>query len=277
MPYVYTAAFRAHQTGVLLVHPLYYDYPALSGAYQATDEYLFGDSLLVAPITAPVDSATGLASRRIFMPPGVWFDWVRASLLSISEPSGEWIDRSYGLSEVPIFARPGHTVPMQTMNSTKSPWADPLLLYVIPLAPGQGATSSSVYDDSGDGQGYKEGAYSVTRVTQERLADGSVTLKIDPKTEGQGFPTRPTHRTYEVIFRATELKGLPPGAVKCNGQELPQLNGTAEATASGVNIAKEDGNRGVLRMWLRLPRQPVDESVTLHLAHGSATNSYAKH
>lgn len=71
MPYLYTAAWRASQTGVLLMHPLYYEHPAEEEAYTASAfdfdsdrrknplavatplQYLFGPSFMAAPAQAP--------------------------------------------------------------------------------------------------------------------------------------------------------------------------------------------------------------------------------
>jgi hypothetical protein len=57
LPYIYTAHRQLFDTGVGIMQPLYYHYPALDEAYRMnrTDnaEYFFGNDILVAPITAP--------------------------------------------------------------------------------------------------------------------------------------------------------------------------------------------------------------------------------
>ena len=48
-PYIYTEARRTYDTGVAFLHPLYYDSPEAPEAYDAKNEYMFGDNVLVAP------------------------------------------------------------------------------------------------------------------------------------------------------------------------------------------------------------------------------------
>ena len=55
IPYLYTSARKSYETGVSIVHPLYYDYPEMDEAYAFRDEYLYGDDLLVAPVLLPMD------------------------------------------------------------------------------------------------------------------------------------------------------------------------------------------------------------------------------
>src|SRR5207248_3668841 len=55
VPYTYTLARQANQTGVPITQPLYLSYPAQDAAYTNPQEYLYGDDVLVAPITTPND------------------------------------------------------------------------------------------------------------------------------------------------------------------------------------------------------------------------------
>ena len=75
IPYIYTASRGTYDTGVPFLRPLYWDYPEAAEAYTVKDEYLFGDSLLVAPIVAPRDKETGLATRSVWLPAGSWVEW----------------------------------------------------------------------------------------------------------------------------------------------------------------------------------------------------------
>src|SRR5207249_1905120 len=75
VPYLYTMARVASDTGIALCRPLYYAYPEAEEAYLALDSYFLGDQMLVAPIVRPADPATGLASADAWVPPGIWFDY----------------------------------------------------------------------------------------------------------------------------------------------------------------------------------------------------------
>ena len=53
IPYLYTANYHSASEGVPLVRPLYYAHNEPE-AYLYKNEYLFGDSLLVHPVTTPM-------------------------------------------------------------------------------------------------------------------------------------------------------------------------------------------------------------------------------
>merc|ERR1712071_273387 len=50
VPYIYTCAAAAYRTGVLMVHPVYYEWPLHEEAYANRGQYMFGPSMLVAPV-----------------------------------------------------------------------------------------------------------------------------------------------------------------------------------------------------------------------------------
>ena len=51
MPYTYTLAWQAHHTGLPLMRPLVLNYPDDPRAWEVSSEYLWGDDILVAPVT----------------------------------------------------------------------------------------------------------------------------------------------------------------------------------------------------------------------------------
>ena len=69
-PYIYTEARRTYDTGVAFLHPLYYDWPEDDDAYTSKNEYIFGDQMLVAPVVAPADKISGLATETSLAPAG---------------------------------------------------------------------------------------------------------------------------------------------------------------------------------------------------------------
>jgi alpha-glucosidase len=80
LPYIYTQARAAFDTGVGLIIPMYYDHPEFEEAY-LTDangtfsQYMFGPSILVAPIVTQGSAFLGggiLTSKTVWLPPGSW-------------------------------------------------------------------------------------------------------------------------------------------------------------------------------------------------------------
>src|SRR5207248_1774562 len=52
VPYIYSLAKQARDTGLPMTRPMYLNYPDLDAAYQHPDQYLYGDDVLVAPVVS---------------------------------------------------------------------------------------------------------------------------------------------------------------------------------------------------------------------------------
>jgi len=108
LPYVYTMARKTYDTGMPLCRPLYYEWPELDEAYSRTGQYMFGDDLLVAPVTAPSDPMTGCANVEVWIPPGKWTNWFTGRRYE-----GPRIARLLvPLKDIPLFVRDGGVIPM---------------------------------------------------------------------------------------------------------------------------------------------------------------------
>ncbi len=204
MPYIYTACRQAYDTGVSICRPLYYEWPEENNAYMFEDEYMFGDDILVAPVVTPGD-ATGKASRRTWLPAGKWFDVCRNRVVD----GNTIFTDSYSQPEIPYFMRAGAVIvnnpPMLNLNTRP----DRLIVKVVPGGDG----SCQLYEDEGDTEGYKQGAFTTTRFSHQ----GSQ-LTIEPR-QGR-FEGMPQQRAYTVEFLGTDK----PKGVSVNGQA--QANGT---------------------------------------------------
>ena len=200
MPYIYTAARQAYDTGVSLCRPLYYEWPEANNAYLFEDEYMFGDDILVAPIVTPT-GADGKASRRTWLPEGRWFDVCRHAVV---EGNRVFTD-SYTQEEIPYFYRAGAVIvnnpPMMNLNTRP----DRLIVKVVPGADG----SSTLYEDEGDTENYKKGVFTTTKLRHE----GS-TLTIEPRKGS--FPGMLSERAYTVEFLSVDR----PASVTVNGVAL---------------------------------------------------------
>ena len=220
MPYIYTAARQAYDTGVSLCRPLYYEWPEVNNAYLFEDEYMFGDDILVAPVVTKPES-DGMTARRTWLPEGRWFDVCRNKVV---EGNRTFTDR-YAMEEIPYFFRAGSVIvnnpPMMNLNTRP----DRLILKVVPGGNGQ----TKLYEDEGDTEGYKQGAYTTTTISH----DGN-TLTILPR-EGK-FAGMPESRSYTVEFLAVNR----PNAVVINGSLVAESEWKYDAQRRllTVNVAR---------------------------------------
>lgn len=109
-PYIYTSVRQTHETMVPLIRQMYIDYPEADEAYENPQQYLFGDLLLVAPITTPGKGDNKIAAQTVWFPEGdTWYDWFSGK----AYPGGQKPGVAKGLDEFPLFARGGWIIPMQ--------------------------------------------------------------------------------------------------------------------------------------------------------------------
>ena len=200
MPYIYTACRQAYDTGISLCRPLYYEWPEQNEAYLYEDEYMFGDDILVAPVVKP-SGMDGKATRKTWLPEGRWFDVCRNKVVE----GGSAFTDSYTQQEIPYFYRAGSIIvnnpPMLNLNTRP----DRLIIKVVPGADGQ----TSLYEDEGDTEAYKNGEYTTT-VMRHTTANS---LTIEPRKGS--FKGMPSERAYTVEFLGSDR----PQSVAINGNK----------------------------------------------------------
>jgi alpha-glucosidase len=208
-PYLDTEARRTYDTGVAFLRPLYYDWPEDDAAYTSKNEYLFGDQLLAAPVTAAADKVTGLATEQVYLPKGDWIEW----------PTGRHFagpvsaERSFSIAQIPVYVKAGAIVPMQPpMRYTGEKPVDPLIVNVWPLVPGK-SSSYSVYEDSGLSVDYQRGVFARTPIKATQTLD---TLRVEIGPVEGSYPGMLKTRGYELRLPAD----WPPVSVTVNGKAL---------------------------------------------------------
>ncbi len=253
IPYIYTAARETYDTGVAFFRPLYYDYPEADEAYASTNEYLFGDSMLVAPITAPVDANTSLASESIWLPPGTWIEWFTGA--TIEGPAR--VERRFGIDEIPVYVKAGAIVPMAPkMRDTREKPVDPLIATIFPGP----SAATRVYEDEGGKLGYKKDVYAWTPIRRDVAPDGIARVTIGP-AEGR-YPGMLAERGYEIRLPGA----LPPRAVRYEGRTVPFVTRTAACDAPCWTV---EGR--TLTTVVHLPQRSVADRVVVEIDPAAAS------
>ncbi len=212
-PYIYTEARRTYDTGVAFVRPLYYDWPESKEAYQARSEYNFGNSLIVAPVTSPVDADSQLTAEQVWLPPGEWIEWTAGEHFA----GPITIEGHFSIQQTPVYVKAGAIIPMQLPQLRGRESVDHLDISVFPMADGQNSTYV-LYDDSSKSEEYRRGVCVWTKLEATRNGD-DVEVTIAP-VKGS-YPGMPVQRGYEL-----RLPGdWPPDSVSANGHTLRFITG----------------------------------------------------
>jgi alpha-glucosidase (family GH31 glycosyl hydrolase) len=200
IPYIYSMAWRAHQTGLSLVTPMYYGNMENSAAFDAPDQYFFGTELIAAPITQPADARSGLATKRVWLPAGTWTNFFSGERFE----GGQWHEVKAALEDIPVYAKTGAIVPL----APKVGWGgveNPTELH-IHIFPGAD-NIFELYEDDGETTDYQRGKFAITRFELK-----GNTFIIHP---AQGdLSVIPASRTYHV--HVNRINNLEPFALAPN-------------------------------------------------------------
>lgn len=165
LPQLYTAFYQHGRDGSPVARPLVYAFQGDSAVYGINDEFLFGDHLLVAPVTRQ-----GQDTRAVYLPAGRWYRYPFDSVVdggrtvTVSAPRvNPWArDDSNFVRGVPLFVRAGAVIPMQAVEQyVGERHMDTLELHVWD----GGSETSELYEDAGEGFGYQRGTFRLTRFT----------------------------------------------------------------------------------------------------------------
>jgi len=188
LPYNYTLAWEARESGLPLMRALWLHYPTDSVARALGTEYLWGRDLLIAPVFTPSAS-----SRDVYLPAGAWYDWWTNAQVA----GGRTVRRDVDLATMPIYVRAGAIIPIDPLRQyTSETVSSPTTLRVYPGADGD----FTLYDDDGVSQAYLSGDAAYTRV---RWNDRTRTLTIEPDARYRSSPAR-LARDFDVVVMPGE-------------------------------------------------------------------------
>ncbi len=185
MPYIYSNAAMVSLEGSTLMRPFIFDFSDDNEALNQECEYMFGESLLVNPVTE-----AGQTSWSTYLPisEGGWWDFRNGEHYEGGQTVSTKVDKSL----IPVFARGGSIIPLgRAVQSTSESQSDSITLLVYP---GHDA-HFRLYEDEELNYNYERGKYSVIDFFWD---DSSGTLTIGKRKGGyRGMLKR---RTFILRF-----------------------------------------------------------------------------
>ncbi len=201
LPYLYTMFWRYAQEGVPMLKPLVMIDQTDHQTYYRTDEFIFGDHILICPIMEP--NAKG---RRMYVPRGQWYNYWTGKVIEGGKE--QWVDAE--IEEIPMFVKAGAVIPkypVQQYVGEKDIEEVELEVYYK-----AGKEKSVFYEDAHDGYDYKKGRFSYRTF---KVTGKPNELIIQQHKEGKFETPYPTFRI--------DLKGLPfeIEKIELDNQETP--------------------------------------------------------
>ena len=196
LPYLYSAVRESTVNGLPVMRALWLHYPDDPRAVARGDEYLWGRDIFVAPVVEK-----GAASRKVYLPRGVWQDFWTGERHS----GGREISRAVDLETMPLFVRAGAILPLGPVKQyTSETVHEPLTISVYPGADG----SFTLYEDDGSSFNYRKGEWMGLAMN---WSDTRHVLRLDLAKDSRMLP--PLSREIVVKFgdatRSIVFSGRP--------------------------------------------------------------------
>ncbi|MDR2079159.1 MAG: DUF5110 domain-containing protein [Treponema sp.] len=155
IPWLYSAFWRYHLEGLPPVRALALDYQNDVCTCSIDDEYMFGDSLLVAPVFR------GEKSRKIFLPPGEWYDFWTYKCLD----GGQALVYETPIDIIPVFVKSGSIIPLaEPVHYVGEDTVFRLTAYCF----GGGEKRFTLYEDDGISLAHEKGRYNTFLLVQDK-------------------------------------------------------------------------------------------------------------
>lgn len=238
-PYIYTMARKTYDEGLSLCRPLYYDYPEDKESFEFRNQYMFGDHMLIAPITAPMKD--DFSTLKVWLPAGNdWYEWHTGTTLK----GGQIVERSFAIYEYPIYIKAGAVLPF---HSRVKSLAGNDSSYVITVFPGQSG-SFDLYEDNGNDKEYAS-KFACTSLKSKRV-DNRLEVTIGAR-KGE-YLDMPANRDFQVKVLSSAI----PQSVTVNGKAVDyQYDGNALSLSIDLPITDAGLEKQVV---ITYPQQTVD-------------------
>lgn len=161
LPYLYDLCREESLTGLPILRPLVMHYQRDRETWECNDEYLVGDSILVAPVMTQ-----GARIRTIYLPEGVWVDYWTGERIA-----GKcYIMREAPLDICPIYIKAGSILPVyENLQSIEPETLNKLTLEYYPyrkatrfgVSHREGVILYQHYQDNGTDFAYQDGEYNL--------------------------------------------------------------------------------------------------------------------
>jgi alpha-glucosidase len=203
IPYIYAYERHLHDAGVGLVRTLAFAYPDDPDVRNDVDAWMFGDSLLVAPVVQQ-----GQTVKSIYLPAGRWIDYTTGVVYEGGQVIDYPIDSQYW-QDIPLFIRDGAIIPTAPVMSHVD--EKPLTSLDVDVFAGPTPTHFDYYDDDGATYGYETGKYYLQRLSAKKTEN---TVQFD--IEAPKGTYKPALRYYVVKMHDFLASQVSPSGQRSN-------------------------------------------------------------
>ena len=187
MPYIYTAAYNSHVSGIPMCSAMIINYPTDERYYDCYNQYMFGDSMLVSALT-----------DEIHLPEGKWIDyWSGKEYDGLSSLKGGYPSDKGGY----LFVKRGSIIPLwENVQYVKEEPVEKMTVRIYPDLMGE----YTLYEDDGISFDFEKGVYAKTKISYT-CTDEKITVSIE-RTDGSY--KLPENREYNIEIYTSMRENL---------------------------------------------------------------------
>ncbi len=178
MPYIYAQAHQVTQEGGTWIRPLIMDFADDQNVANIDDQYMFGPSIMVCPVTNAQDTLT------IYLPTGTgWYDYWTNEYYQ----GGQTIEVKSPLEQIPLFVKEGSIIPMNTEQTHYA--LQPTKGIQIQVYAGEDALFH-LYEDDGTTYEYEKGVCTKTRLQWSETNEQLIIKTVENKYSSTDLPSQ---------------------------------------------------------------------------------------
>jgi alpha-D-xyloside xylohydrolase len=183
LPYNYSNTWQVTSHAGTMMRALVMDFPTDKKVLNIDNEYLFGKSVLVCPVTDTIKK------QKPYLPAGTqWFDFWTGEKLN----GGQEVEKETPVGIMPLYVKAGSIIPLGPFQQyTNEKKKDTLEIRIYEGADGH----FTLYEDEGDNYNYEKGKYATTDLVWN---DKSRTLTI--KDRKGSYAGMPEHLTFNIVL-----------------------------------------------------------------------------
>jgi alpha-D-xyloside xylohydrolase len=198
LPYIYASAWGVSKRSESLMRALFMDFAADKKVENIGSEYMFGRSILVAPVTKPmytskqngkvVEDFSTVKSQKVYLPQGAdWFDFWTGEKIK----GGQEVDKATTIDVIPMYVKAGSIIPWgpKVQYAAEKNWDN----LEIRVYPGSNA-EFTLYEDENDNYNYEKGIFSTIKLKWDEQAK---TLTFGERVGS--FKNMLKNRTFNIV------------------------------------------------------------------------------
>lgn len=210
IPYMYSTAWDVTSNSGSFLRALFMDFNEDKKVHDISNQYMFGKSFLVTPVTDPMyvsaeeknkwknpqENFSKVKTQAVYLPQGTdWFDFWTGEKLN----GGQTINKEVPIDIIPLYIKAGSIIPWgpKVQYAIEKKW-DNLEIRIYTGANGEFV----LYEDENDNYNYEKGIYSTIRF---KWNDQNRTLTI--KNRNGEFTGMLKNRRFRIVL-VDQLKGI---------------------------------------------------------------------